>query len=611
MRPTLAQLRSWDPEALAGAATQLSVCNAAYADGVAAGARRVAGTREHWTGVAAVAAIARAERERAAADTTATALAAVAAALRGGAAVLGPARTLALGIAEAAAADHGLHVADDGRVWAPRVPPLGPFVAVALLQARLNELARVHDLRLRGALDVVAAADATAADAVYRGWAALCGDASRVGTKPSEPPPAPPVDGTPDVNSRYWEQLSDEQRAAVLAEHPEWVGNLDGVPAHARDQANRTVLAEQRGALDGRIEELRARLDTSGLGPMSPESSLVRGEIGVAVQRLAELDTVDRTVAEPDRQLLVLRNAGDHLQAAVAVGDVDTADHVSVFTPGVNSNVGDGLEGYTAAVRALKVETERQLHFAGRDDETVAAIAWLDYRAPQLDPSDPVGTVTDAIGDLGGRRGAEDGADRLAPFYEGLGASRPDDPHLTALGHSYGSTTTGLALQHGGTGVDDAVFFGSPGIGTDDIGDLGLGSGHVYVAEAHGDLVADLAAFGDDPNRMDGVTNLSTAAGTIPPIGGIPGEIRSGSEGHSQYLEDKTFSQYNIAAVVGGMPERIVEGTDAGLADRVPGSPLGDLRERVFGDGSGLGGLLGLPGEIPLPLPSGLLRGPF
>lgn len=611
MRPTLTQLRSWDPDALAGAATQLSACNAAYADCVAAGDRRVAGTREHWTGVAADAAIARSARERAVAETAATAVSTVAAALRAGAAALGPARTLALGIAAAAAADHGLHVDADGRVRAPRVPPLGPFVAVALLQARLDELARVHDVRLQGALDVVSAADATTAVAVRRGWAALGGDVPGGGAKPSEPLPAPPVDGTPDANSRYWNQLSQDQRDAVLAGRPEWIGNLDGVPAHDRDRANRTVLAEQRGVLGGRIEELRVRLDNSGLGPMSPESSLVRKEIGAAAQRLAELDAVDRTVADPGRQLLVLRNAGDHLQAAVAVGDVDTADHVSVFAPGVNSNVGDGLAEFATAAGELKFETERQLHFVGRGNETVAAVAWLDYRAPQLDPSDPVGTVTDAIGDLGGGQAAEVGADRLASFYEGLGASRADDPHLTALGHSYGSTTTGLALQRGGTGVDDAVFFGSPGIGTDDVGDLGLGPGHVYVAEAHGDLVADLAAFGDDPNRMDGVVNLSTTAGTTPAIGGMPGEMRSGSEGHSQYLDDKTFSQYNIAAVVGGMPGQIVEGTDTGLADRVPGAPLRDLRERVFGDGSGLGGLFGLPGRIRLPMPTGLLRGPF
>ena len=58
---------------------------------------------------------------------------------------------------------------------------------------------------------------------------------------------------------------------------------------------------------------------------------------------------------------------------------------------------------------------------------------------------------------------ARAGGEDLAAFYQGVNASRTDDPHLTALGHSYGSLTTGYALQHDGTGVDDAVLFGSPG----------------------------------------------------------------------------------------------------------------------------------------------------
>ena len=65
---------------------------------------------------------------------------------------------------------------------------------------------------------------------------------------------------------------------------------------------------------------------------------------------------------------------------------------------------------------------------------------------------------------------ARGGAD-LARFYEGIDASRRADPHLTALGHSYGSLTTGYALQQA-HGVDDAVLFGSPGLGTDHVDDL-------------------------------------------------------------------------------------------------------------------------------------------
>ena len=91
------------------------------------------------------------------------------------------------------------------------------------------------------------------------------------------------------------------------------------------------------------------------------------------------------------------------------------------------------------------------------DGGTVATVSWLGYDAPQMNE------VTDWPRSVTMPNLARTGGDDLAAFYEGINASRTDDPHLTALGHSYGSLTTGYALQHDGTGVDDAVLFGSPG----------------------------------------------------------------------------------------------------------------------------------------------------
>jgi hypothetical protein len=122
--------------------------------------------------------------------------------------------------------------------------------------------------------------------------------------------------------------------------------------------------------------------------------------------------------------------------------------------------------------------------------------------------------------------------------------------------------TTGLALQRG-TGVDDVVFFGSPGIGTDDVGDLGVRSGRVFAVEARNDPVADLSSFGTDVNLLGGVTVLSAAREVVD------GVELSESVGHSAYLRNGTTSQYAIAAVVAGTP---------GLAPRGSGSSSG------FGD---------------------------
>ena len=176
------------------------------------------------------------------------------------------------------------------------------------------------------------------------------------------------------------------------------------------------------------------------------------------------LDAVRTAAAETDRSVLLLDLDRTHPRAAVAVGDVDTAEHVAVLTPGFGTTVQDGLgaEGETAA--ALRDRSLSALGGAGRGGESVAAVAWLGYDVP-------AGVVAVSTPDAARSGGAD-----LARFYDGIDASRRADPHLTALGHSYGSLTTGYALQQA-HGVDDAVVFGSPGLGTDHVDGLHVPSG--------------------------------------------------------------------------------------------------------------------------------------
>ena len=270
--------------------------------------------------------------------------------------------------------------------------------------------------------------------------------------------------------------------------------------------------------------------------------------------KLAALDSVESVLDLGGRQLLLLdADSGEQLHAAVAVGDVDTADHVAVFTPGFTTTVQDRLEGIDTDMAALKARSERDSYRHG-DGDSVATVSWLGYDAPQWDgiafPSQSV--VSDDLAKAGG----ED----LARFYAGINDSRSADPHLTALGHSYGSTTTGEALQHEGTGVDDAIIFGSPGLGTSDRGDLDVPEDHLFRIEARRDPVADLAQFGIDPTWFDDVEGLSAKETEID------GESYGESVGHSEYLEDGTTSQHNMAVTIAGMPDRQVsdDGRGAG-----------------------------------------------
>lgn len=366
---------------------------------------------------------------------------------------------------------------------------------------------------------------------------------------------APPPDGTPVQNAAWWNSLSAEQQDQVVAEHPETVGNMDGVPAAVRDEANRARLDDERASLEAEADRLQGNLDDNLFGGTFTNDD---ARLEHVQNRLRDLDQIEETLQGDDRHLLLLDNSGEMVKAAIANGDVDTADHVSVFTSGLNSTTRDSLGGYDGDMDDLRAEAENQLSAAGHGDQTVATVTWMGYEAPQM------GGFTDDL-DFGDTvtsdDAAQDGAGRLSGFLNGIDASRTEDPHLTALGHSYGSLTTSLALQQG-TGVDDVVLYGSPGLGTDDVSDLGVPDGHVFVSEAKNDPVADLAYFGRDPNQLDGVTTLSAEAGTTP-----TGEERTQSTGHSEYVVDGSMSQYNMGTVITGHPGDAVTGGYYGAGD--------------------------------------------
>ena len=373
----------------------------------------------------------------------------------------------------------------------------------------------------------------------------------------------PPDGGTPAANNAYWDTLNDTDRQDILDHHPEWVGNLDGVPAAARNEANRNLLPGDLERVTRERDEARAAADRLDRGTSTDPGAdgKLADNLEVSQQRVASLKAVTTLLANTEgRQLLVLDTTSELVKAAVAVGDVDTADHVSVHIPGMTTTVGDSLDSKDREANALALQTENQLRRQGRGDETVASVAWIGYEAPQN------GEILDDV-DLTDTAATQDTAKAAAPalsgFLNGIDASRTNDPNLTTLAHSYGSTMTGLGLIYGdGTGVDNAIFYGSPGLGTDDIKDLGIQDGHVFVEEAKKDPVADFATFGSDPNQLNGVTGLSTNAGTSP-----DGIDRDGSEGHSEYNKNNSMAQYNQAVVVGGMPELAVHDDGFGLGD--------------------------------------------
>ncbi|MEJ2577994.1 MAG: alpha/beta hydrolase, partial [Kineosporiaceae bacterium] len=389
---------------------------------------------------------------------------------------------------------------------------------------------------------------ATLAGARTQGFEA--GDAARSVLPPPGDGGAPAAD-----NAGWWAGLSDAEREQIIAAHPDWIGNLDGVDFRARDRANRELLDDHRAALERERADLERQLHDLSLTEKafgSPHADELWNRLQENKDKQASLDTVDRVLARGGRQLVGLDLGHGRAQGVIAVGDLSTADHVAVFTPGLTSTV-QGIEGNDQRMAELKRETEKQLSDSG-ETGTVATVTWVGYQAPQLSADSLFSSNSVALDEA-----ARDGGRDLAEFYRGINASRATDPDLTAIGHSYGSTTTGFALRED-TGVDRAAFVGSPGLGTDSLTDLRVPTGQSYYGEATWDGVGDFGRFGTDPSDLAGMRHLETREATAP-----DGTHLDGVRGHTSYLQDRSTSQYNLAVLAAGHPELVIEGRNVGI----------------------------------------------
>jgi hypothetical protein len=350
----------------------------------------------------------------------------------------------------------------------------------------------------------------------------------------------------------WWATLTVEQQQEAVGRWPEAVGPTDGLPAWARDRANRVLLDRAEADLAAQVVVLQPGPPTWGdlLEPTGLAGAATIGTFGGGTRRVAYQQAVAKLSAvratrqvldQPDgqrRQLLSVDVSGRSAHVAVAVGDLDHAHHVAVVVPGFTTTVERDLVGADRVSADLADEARRAASLVG-DDRAVAAVTWIGYDIPQT--SDTLHSGHSVVL----RRSAQAGAVPLAAFLGGIAPGR----HVTLVGHSYGSTTAGLAVARGGTGVEDLVALGSPGLGTSAVAEFGLPPSRVHVLEADEDPVADLGWFGPDPSGLPGVDRLSTEDATLPDgSGGIR------STGHSAYLARGTTSQWNVAAVVAGAP---------------------------------------------------------
>ncbi|HZB51477.1 MAG TPA: alpha/beta hydrolase [Mycobacteriales bacterium] len=335
---------------------------------------------------------------------------------------------------------------------------------------------------------------------------------------------------TPAEVAAWWTTLPPDRRRLALSRRPALLGALAGLPAAVRDAANRLQLSRLLPSLRAERDRMRA----AGFPAVPPELRWVGERVG---SQLAIAETVARVLAahehrEPVARLLTLDLEGAG-RVAIGLGDVDRARHVAVVVPGMGQDARHGVERTVAAADRLLRQAE------GESTAGTAVLAWVGYAAPGWAQ---VPFPTRAL--AGGRGLAAD----LRALAAGRTVDGGDPPHLTVIGHSYGSTVVGAAATTQPLIADDLVLLGSPGAMAEHTDQLSRPRGHVFVGEARFDLVADLGAFGADPgDPRFGATRIRADPGPEVPW---PERVSGGD--HSHYFDTDSESLRNVARVVVG-----------------------------------------------------------
>jgi hypothetical protein len=353
---------------------------------------------------------------------------------------------------------------------------------------------------------------------------------------------------TPSKVGAWWKSLPEEQRHLLMNAFPEKIGWLNGIPSEDRDEANRTYL-------DSRLQELESkptlteseRRDWDRLNNFSKTLSEYEGK-GRDMYLLGLRPGPDdhpRHVRMPGLDDPEASRPGPDGQFIVAFGNPDTAHHTGIYVPGTGSDLDKAPKDLH---RADLLYGAANMYDPGK----VSTIAWLGYDAPDR-------ITLDATTDGYAIKGGSDFTDFVDGVRATQGAAGNSESHVTAIGHSYGSTVVGEATRFShGLRVDDIVVAGSPGMHVSKASELGIGAHHIWSEHGDSDLVPAAGApflGGKTADFRDGHPYAGAVTPSAHEFGG--NAMRTDTHGHGDYWNEKSESLKNQVRVMMGQYDQV------------------------------------------------------
>jgi hypothetical protein len=305
-------------------------------------------------------------------------------------------------------------------------------------------------------------------------------------------------DNPPDASTvaGWWKGLSKDEQQRLIKDAPTIIGNLNGVPYGERNAANQIALTEAEH-----------------------DGSLTEEQKNTVTQVERALKVANSLPGTPKRFLIDFNLSAQPPMAAVAVGDVDTADDVTVDVPGMDTRAPTSMASWTVAAQNLydQQQTTDPSH-------THAVIAWIGYAPPQLTATmlDPTGNDS-----VFSNVQAEQGGQRLASELDAIHDTRAGEgtalPRVAVVGHSYGTTTAADALTLTKYNVNSVDFVASAGI------DEKLVPNETYM---HVETVNGTEQVFATQSSMDNIATIGRdGSGRVDPRDSSFGAVSYGSDG--------------------------------------------------------------------------------